>query len=324
MHNMRRLHRSACALIASYVAMAAAPAGSEDNAAATPEVRATTYLAAEVPKWYRENKCFSCHNNGDAARALMLAQSRGLRKDRAPLKETLDFLRAIETWDENGPEGPFKDRKLARIQFGAALTEARAAGMSVDFFRMQQAARMVAELQQPDGSWPSDAPGTIGSPVTYGQPLATAIALRTLLAAKDETLLAAVERGEAWFETREPKNVLDAAATLITLHSHGTRSAITRCDEALAIIEKGQSSDGGWGPNVSSPPEVIDTAIVFIALASQRDKFAAQIAAGRKYLLAQQLPDGSWPATTRPTGADSYAQKLSTTGWALQALFVSK
>jgi hypothetical protein len=321
---MRKPLRAVIAILASCLALFAATARGQDKVASTPEARAVAYLAVEVPKWQRENKCFSCHNNGDAARALMLAESRGLLKDRMPLLDTLEFLREPDTWDANGPDGPFKDKNLARIQFAAALVEARATGMSVDFFRVQQAAQLVAELQKADGSWPSDAPGTIGSPVTYGEPLATAIALRTLLAAKDTSVLGAVERGETWFEAREPKSVLDAAATLLILHGHGTLKAIERCNQALAIIEKGQSDDGGWGPFVTSPPEVFDTAIVLIALAPWNDKLKPRIAAGRKYVLSQQLPDGSWPPTTRPPGADSYAQKLSTTGWALQALFVSK
>src|SRR4051794_38197216 len=40
---------------------------------ATPEARAIHYLAREVPAWNREHHCFSCHNNGDAARALYAA-----------------------------------------------------------------------------------------------------------------------------------------------------------------------------------------------------------------------------------------------------------
>ena len=35
-----------------------------------PELRAVGFLSHEVPKWSRENHCYSCHNNGDAARAL--------------------------------------------------------------------------------------------------------------------------------------------------------------------------------------------------------------------------------------------------------------
>ena len=39
----------------------------------SPEGKALAYLAIEVPRWSSEHKCFSCHNNGDGARALYLA-----------------------------------------------------------------------------------------------------------------------------------------------------------------------------------------------------------------------------------------------------------
>jgi hypothetical protein len=38
-------------------------------------------------------------------------------------------------------------------------------------------------------------------------------------------------------------------------------------------------------------------------------------------MIRQQLADGSWPETTRPAGQSSYAQRISTTAWALLALF---
>ena len=50
------------------------------------------------------------------------------------------------------------------------------------------------------------------------------------------------------------------------------------------------------------------------------DALADAIAQGRRYLLAAQLEDGSWQETTRPAGQASYAQRISTTGWALLAL----
>jgi hypothetical protein len=45
---------------------------------------------------------------------------------------------------------------------------------------------------------------------------------------------------------------------------------------------------------------------------------------GRAFLLAQQNTDGSWPATTRPSGGDSYAQMMSTTGWATLAVLETR
>jgi hypothetical protein len=45
---------------------------------------------------------------------------------------------------------------------------------------------------------------------------------------------------------------------------------------------------------------------------------------GRRYLVERQMRDGSWPETTRPAGQESYAQRISTTGWATLALLASR
>ena len=73
-------------------------------------------------------------------------------------------------------------------------------------------------------------------------------------------------------------------------------------------------------------PECFDTALVLLALETVRTQpgIAAMIQRGRKFLLAQQNADGSWPATTRPSGGDSYAQMMSTTGWVTLALLGTK
>lgn len=51
---------------------------------------------------------------------------------------------------------------------------------------------------------------------------------------------------------------------------------------------------------------------------------AALIGKGRAYLIATQQTDGNWAETSRPAGAESYAQRLSTTGWATLALLTVK
>jgi hypothetical protein len=67
---------------------------------------------------------------------------------------------------------------------------------------------------------------------------------------------------------------------------------------------------------------------VLLALARSRDDDlpgrTEAIRRGRAYLVAAQRPDGSWPETTRPPDGESYAQRLSTTGWALQALLATR
>lgn len=285
--------------------------------------RAVAFLSAEVPKWKQENHCYSCHNNGDAVRALLRAHEAGKLKDLAPIDDTLKFLAAPETWDANGPDGPFKDLKLQRIQFGITLAEAHATRALENRAAWRKAAKLVAENQSPEGYWDTDAPGTIGSPVTYGRALATALAAKTLSRLGDFS--DEVEKAGRWFTTNEPKSVLDAAATILGLTGGRSEAVEKRREQCLGLIRKGQSSDGGWGPFVNSPPDVFDTAVVVLALAEQSDDAHAEaVRRGREYLLARQEPDGGWPATTRPAGVDSYAQRISTTGWALMALLASE
>jgi hypothetical protein len=138
-----------------------------------PESRALAYLAREVPRWHRENKCYSCHNNGDAARALYTATRLSFPVPPGSLEDTSRWLLRPQRWDHNGGEGPFSDKKLARIQFAAAVVDAVSAGYLKDNRALIQAADLVLEDQDKDGCWQVGATGTIGSPATYGTCLAT-------------------------------------------------------------------------------------------------------------------------------------------------------
>ena len=79
---------------------------------ASPETRALAYLAHEVPRWSRENKCYSCHNNGDAARALYVAMRLSLPVPSKALKDTSHWLARPQQWDHNGGEGPARTERL--------------------------------------------------------------------------------------------------------------------------------------------------------------------------------------------------------------------
>jgi squalene cyclase len=101
---------------------------------------------------------------------------------------------------------------------------------------------------------------------------------------------------------------------------------------SLQILRKGQAPDGGWGPYLTAKPQVFDTAIAVLALSLldveprlarstyRPDELKEAIAKGKAYLVSQQRPDGSWPETTRPADQESYAQRISTAGWAMLAL----
>src|SRR5712692_8247530 len=90
--------------------------------------RAVAALASEVPRWSRENHCFSCHNNGDGARALYAAAGLGYRVPNSAVADTTRWLLEPGKWDSNRANPAFSDKKLARIQFAAALAQAFDAG----------------------------------------------------------------------------------------------------------------------------------------------------------------------------------------------------
>ncbi|MFO0909727.1 MAG: hypothetical protein U0794_15500 [Isosphaeraceae bacterium] len=290
--------------------------------------RALGYLAREVPDWPKSNHCFSCHNNGDAARALYEARRLGVKPAIAPatLESTTAWLAQPGRWAHNGGEGPFSDTTLAQVQFTSALAASVRSGTPANLSPLRDAAKALAALQSADGAWPIAAdPGTVGSPAGYGRPLATLSARNALRLADPKTHASAIARAEGWLLARPVASVMDASIVLLTLDGMPTGNA-DRKRQAFERLNQGQSTDGGWGPYVDAPPEVFDTALALLALATQppNDATRRQIALGRGYLAATLGPDGSWPETTRPAGAGSYAERVSTTGWAALALLATR
>jgi squalene cyclase len=293
---------------------------------ATPEERALAFLVREVPRWSRAKHCYSCHNNGDAARALYSGLQSGFAVPRAAVEDSTTWLCQPDRWEHNGGEGPFSDKLLARVQFTAALAAARRAGLAKDPGILARAAARLAQDQAPDGSWPVDGENEPGSPVTCGRFLATFLARESLRTADPTGLRQPIARAERWLLDREIKTCTDASVMLMVTQADSSPRTSSLQAQCLELLCKGQSEDGGWGPFLSSPPEVYDTALALIALESAKDRERARslIRRGRSFLIAQQQADGSWIETTRPPGAESYAQRISTTGWATMALISTR
>lgn len=277
----------------------------------SPERRAVAYLSREVPRWFAENRCYSCHNNGDAARALYAAAMAKYDVPKAALEDTTRWLADPGRWEANRGNPAASDKKLARIQFAAALADAVAAGFVGKGEALDRAAEMLLKDREADGSWRIDDGELPGSPATWGNVLATYMARRTLAAAPAR-FAKAVEAADAWLRRRTPGNVLDAATLLLALPGR---------IHLLDSITAAQASDGGWGPQRHAPAEAFDTAVVLLALEGLSEPgVAAMIAKGRGFLIRSQQESGGWPETTRPSGSQSYAQHISTSGWATLAL----
>ena len=292
--------------------------------------KAVDYLKTEVPKWKQEHACYSCHNNGDATRALLIAGAKGYDIGTS-LDDTLAFLKQPSRWDQNKAPSGFDDKQLARIQFASALAVAERYGKAAST-DLEAAAKLLVFDQKPDGSWQLDNSQSLGSPATYGTILATWSARTSLIASGMQPDNFTIVQADRWIRGLAPENVLDASATILALELSSDVMAENLRRNCLSILREGQSPTGGWGPYVTAAPQVFDTALAVLALsllqaeprlarsAYRVEELKEAVANGKKYMASQQRPDGSWPETTRPANQESYAQRISTTAWAMLAL----
>lgn len=287
----------------------------------TPQDKALAYLMQEVPAWRQKHACGSCHNNGDAARALFRARDLGYAVPQQAIANTLEWLRQPLEWERAPGEPGTSDIKLARVQFTAALLGAVESNAIEDRRLLLDAARKLASDQDADGAWRIAAQASLGSPAACGPFVATWLARRTLAAADPGGFANEIARADAWLIANPAKNVMDAAAAMLALADSRTDAAHACRREALELLLGAQTSDGGWGPYPRSPPEAFDTALALLALAQTGGAAHREpIRKGREYLVRTQLETGGWKETTRPSGYQSYAQHISTTAWATLAL----
>ena len=296
-----------------------------------PVAKGVDYLKKEVPKWKAEHACYSCHNNGDATRALLVAGAKGYDIGTS-LDDTLTFLEQPSQWNQNkAAPGGFDDKVLARIQFASALAVAERYGKAAST-DLAAAAKLLVADQQADGSWQLDKSQSLGSPATYGTILATASARASLIASGIQPDNFTIVQIDRWVRGLTPENVIDAAGTVLALELSSDVMAENLRRNCLSILRQGQSPEGGWGPYVTAAPQVFDTALAVLALSAlepeprlarsayRPEELKEAIANGKKFIVSQQRADGSWPETTRPANQESYAQRISTTGWAMLAL----
>lgn len=311
------------------VVLSPLPGAAQPASADSSEARAVTYLSKEVPKWHTTNSCYSCHNNGDGARALLMASHRGY--DVGPSLETsLAFLRAPDTWATTKVQIE-ANRPLGRVSYAAALAMAGERD-AAPARALVQAATLIIGDQQADGSWSPYPAHTDATPVTYGPALATWLARSTLIAAGREPDDFAVAQTDRWLRTYEVVHTADAAGVLLAMNVTSDVMADRQRAISLSILRRAQGADGGWGPSADAPATVFHSAIAVLALQQyvsdprlarstyRPEELRDALDRGRRWLAAQQLPDGSWTETMREAGTKSYAQKISTTSWALMAL----
>lgn len=282
--------------------------------------KGVVFLRASLSNW----------RSGDAIRALLEAGARGYDVGDS-LDETLNFLKKPATWDQDKTPSGFADQRLARVQLASALAVAERHGKAAST-DLEAAAKLLVAEQAANGSWELDQSQGLGSPATYGTILATWSARTSLIASGMLPDHFTIVQADRWLRGMTVETVFEASSLLLALDLTGDVMADGLRRSALSLVRTGQAANGGWGPDATAPPQVFDTALAVLALSAlnvepriarstyRPEELLEAIAKGKAFIESQQQDDGSWPETTRPAGQISYAQRISTTGWALLAL----
>ena len=251
---------------------------------------------------------------------------------RAPRSTTRWLAREPQRWETNGGgEGGADDKRLARIQFAHATTAAFAAAL-VPKAPSARPRKSSPPISRPDGSWRLDSSDSIGSPATYGTALATVFARRTLVAPELPSMKERIARADRWLARsasttcpmRRQSCLLSPIAPAVQLPDN--------CAPRVSFCRKARDATAAGDRTSRRPPShstrrwpARPHALPGGVLARRADRAAKTTLDDRDRERAglsrrQQLADGSWNETTRPAGQTSYAQRISTTAWALLAL----
>jgi hypothetical protein len=286
--------------------------------------RSVRFLTTEVPGWMAENKCASCHNQGDGARALLATHRSGSIVEPRVLESTFRWLETPDNWEKNRGLPEASDQQLANLQFAATLASAHQVQPERFKTAIEAASKLLIAQQSDDGAWRIEDLSTFASPITQGPILLTGQAARVLRLSQAPISQAALARATAWLERQEPRNTYEISSHILaSIWLDDDRNQLAL--RGLSKLAAAQADGGGWGPHANAPAEIYDTSLAIIALASTRpltSKIKDVLSRGAEHLLRVQNADGSWNATTRPPGTESYAHCVSTTAWATQALLL--
>ena len=277
--------------------------------------RAIGYLQAECGHWLRTRKCAACHHAPMPLWALSEAGQRGYAIDQSFLSETIEsilgskdklmsskvFPNPADTPDPR-PQGRGLNLGLPFLAVAARSLPALSEGQ-------KQSLKLIAEeivsKQQADGSWEFFA--TLRRPpINESQTTDAAWIIMALEGESGpdfpESQRLALSKAITWLESAVPQDLhQDKALKLIIAARIGkSREAMQATINELMALQR---SDGGWSqtvPELKSDAFATGQTLYALSLAGDTAE-RPEIKRAIDFLIATQLPDGSWPMISRST-----------------------
>ncbi len=277
--------------------------------------RAIGYMQTESAAWLNTRKCAACHHVPMPLWALSEAERQGYAIDKKFLADTTESL--LGSQDKllaskifpNPADTPDPRPQGRGLNIGLPFLAVAARSLPSLEEGQKQSLKLIAEeivkKQQPDGSWEFFA--TLRRPpINESQ---TTDAAWIIMALEGETgpdapesQHAVLSKAIAWLDAAKPSDLHQDKVLKVLM---GVRSAKRRetlqttIDELLAL----QRADGGWSqtvPELKSDAFATGQTLYVLSLAGYTAE-RPEIKRGIDFLVATQMPDGSWPMISRST-----------------------
>lgn len=289
--------------------------------------RAIGYLQKESADWLNTRKCAACHHAPMPFWALSEADQQGYAIDKQYLAEKIESLlgskdKLLASRIFPDPSVPPDPRPQGRgLNMGLPFLAVAARSLPSLEEGQKQSLKLIAEeivnKQQPDGSWEWFAglrrPPINESPTTDAAWIIMALEGETGPDAP-ESQRAALAKAIAWLDAAPQRDLHQDKAfkVLMGVRSGKPRDEIqSTIDELLAL----QRADGGWSQTVSEPKSdafATGQTLYALSLAGYTAE-RPEIKRGIDFLVATQLPDGTWPMISRstPDGSEGSSKLLT-------------
>ena len=274
--------------------------------------------------------CTSCHQQHLPMAAVGLARKQNVPVDLAAEQKLVEIVKAGAIKDTESDWQPLFHPDAVHTK-GYELFAYAAQDLPLDNTSAAWVHHLAA-IQGPDGQWYNNLPRP---PIQTDDVGATALAVHALsrypLPGRKAEFARQIDRARQWLWTVKPQNNEARTYQLLGLAWAGERTS--RLQPLAKALLAHQSSDGGWSqlPGLKTDAYATGQAIYALRVAAKLSPTHPGVDRGVRYLLQNQLDDGTWHVRRRafpfqptmnsgfPHGRDSWISAAGTS-WAVMAL----